>query len=41
MVVEDSKEDYEEEGEVDIREDLISALEDLINERKKIKSLKE
>jgi hypothetical protein len=34
-------EDYEEEGEVDLREKLISALNDLINGRKKNKSFKE
>jgi hypothetical protein len=41
MEVEDSEEDSEEEGEVDLREELISALEELRIERKKIKSLKE
>jgi hypothetical protein len=41
MAVEYSEEDSEEEGEVDLREELISALEELRIERKKIKSLKE
>jgi hypothetical protein len=40
MTVDDDEEDYEEEGEVDLREELISALEELGKERKKIKSLK-
>jgi hypothetical protein len=43
MEVEDDEEDSEyseEEGEVDLREELISALEELGKERKKIKSLK-
>ena len=40
MAVEDDEEDFEEEGEVDLREELISALEELGKERKKIKSLK-
>jgi hypothetical protein len=44
MVVEDDEEDSkdsEEEGEVDLREELINSLEELGKERKKIKSLKE
>jgi hypothetical protein len=41
MEVEYSKEYYEEEVEVDIREKLINSLEYRKNERKKINSLKE
>jgi hypothetical protein len=40
MAYENDEEDYEEEGEVDLREELISALEELKRERKKKKSLK-
>jgi hypothetical protein len=40
MAYENDEEDYEEEGEVDLREELISALEELKRERKKNKSLK-
>jgi hypothetical protein len=42
MVVEDDDfEDSEEEGEVDLRVELISSLEELGEKRKKIKSLKD
>jgi hypothetical protein len=37
----DDEENYEEEGEVDLRVELIGALEELGKERKEIKSLKE
>jgi hypothetical protein len=40
MAIEYSDEDFEEEGEVDLRVELISALEELRIERNKIKSLK-
>ena len=40
MEIQDDKEYSEEEGKVDLRAELISALEELGKERKKIKSLK-
>jgi hypothetical protein len=40
MGYENDEEDYEEEGEVDLRVGLISVLEELKRERKKNKSLK-
>ena len=41
MVVYDEEEYSEEEGEVDIKEELIRSLEELMKETKKNKSLKE
>jgi len=40
MEVDDDEEDSEEEGEFNLREELISALEELRKERKKNRSLK-
>jgi hypothetical protein len=40
MDYENNEEDYEEEGEVDLREELINSLEELKRERKKNISLK-
>jgi hypothetical protein len=41
MEVEYSEDDFEEEGEIDLITELISSLEELRIETKKIKSLKE
>jgi hypothetical protein len=41
MEIEYFEEYFEEEGEFNLREELISALENLRNEKKKIKSLNE
>jgi hypothetical protein len=40
MAFENDEEDYEEEGEVDLEAELISALSELKRERKKNKSIK-
>jgi hypothetical protein len=40
MDYENNEEDYEEEGEVDLREELINDLEELRRQRKKNKSFK-
>ena len=39
--IENNEDNYEEEGEVNLEEELISSLCDLKNERKKNKQLKE